>query len=823
MSMIDDAPPPEDLAGDPITPEEMFQPPPRPRRRLRSLTVDKTKIASRVVDFYTQDLQDRSKDRERRIQRYAKFRMWSEEKSWPWQGSSNIGLPDMMEKSLRVQDTLHNAVMGSRPAVIGSKSVTKDSQGKEETIDKLIDFQMFVENDGETKIGDLIESYVNDGCFTCFTPWVKEKREVCERMEFKAPEDPATFFDELQALVDQMYPGNADLYPINAPDDEGANGWNWCVHPTQDEKVVVSFYTEDDDNDDPGDKLFAVVKKYVIVHDGPVPIPMDYDDVLYPAGVGNLQIPGPANPSGSPHVILRSSPTIDEVKRLAQSGYYDLLTPEDIDKLQPIKSPRSDEMKKDALDQMQGQNQTKIPDDRSQGTVTRLLCFDRYDLDGDGLAEDVVFWVLVEPNVVCRARYLSEEFPAKVPRRPLSEATFVPASGRREGISLLEIQEGIHDCMKMLYDITQDSGVLGALPVFFYRMAGALKPETLALFPGMGIPVGDPQRDVNFPNVANTNALGMLLNLISIVGTWGDRATMIGEFQLGRVPAGKSSALRTTGSVSMLQAQGDARPERILRRFFVGLTQLWANIHDLNCAFLPRDKQIRISGLKRPDEDPFLTIEGREKIDGVFRFEFKANAFNTDKGMMQQALMQVAGAYLSPLGIQAGIVTPDNIYALFRDLGKAFGLEVEKYLTTPTAEASMPLITAQDAITALMQGQMPYGKPAEGTQAHMEFLVQFTRTPEFGLLKPPQVLAFTDYVKQLMERLMAEQAKQAMMEAAAQYQQGGQGQPANPGGAPTQNAPSDPNAGPPQVSGGNELMDETLPGAGGGGQEEMAT
>lgn len=804
--------------------ELLGQPVARPRRRLRSLTVEREKIAQRVHDFYTKDLQDRQHDRDRRIQRYAKLRMWSEGKTWPWVGSSDIGLPDMMEKSLRVQDTLHNAVMGSRPSVIGAKAVAKHDTGKEETIDKLIDFQVFAECDGENKIGDLIESFVNDGCFTAFIPWVKEKRDVAERMEYPLPDETTDFFDYCQSIVTQMYPQAVDLYPTAAADDPDAEGWNWCVHPTEDEKVTVCFYTHDNDNDEP-DKIIAVVKKYVTVHDGPVLIPLDYDDVIAPAGVGNLQAPGPANPGGAPHVILRSYPTIDEVKVLAKTGYYDLLAEEDLERLQPMRAPANEQVKTVAVDRIQGQDTNAgEPKDKSQGTVTRLLCFDRFDLDGDGIAEDVVFWVLLEPKLVCRARYLTEEFPAKTPRRPLAEGTFVPAAGRREGISLLEMQEGIHDVMKMLFDITSDSGVLGALPVFFYRMAGALKPETLQLFPGMGVPVGDPQRDVSFPTVGNPNGLGMLLNLISIVGTWGDRATMIGEFQLGRVPAGRSSALRTTGSVSMLQAQGDARPERILRRFFNGLAQVWSIIHDLNCAFMPRDKQIRMSGLKRPDEDPFMTIEGREKIDGQFKFEFQANAFNTSKAMMQQSLMQLASVYLSPLFVQAGTLTPENIYALGRDIGKAFGIEPTKYLTAPSAEASLPLITAQDAITQIMADQMPYGRPGDpgGTQEHLQALAQFFQSDEFGMLTPKQVEAFKAYAQSVMERMMAEQMQQMLAQAAAQYQQGG-GQPGqDPGGAPAQNAPADPNAPPPQVSGGGEQLDETLPTAGGGGQEEAA-
>lgn len=181
-------------------------PPPRPRRRIRSVTIEREKIGQRIKEFYAQDLEARAEDRNRRIQRYAKFRMWTEGKNWPWVGSSDLGLPDMMEKSLRVQDTLHNAVMSSRPNVMNSRALNTADKGKEETIDKLLDFQVFVEGRGESRIGELIDSFVNDGVFTAFTPWVKEKRDVCERIEYPVPGEEEDFFSYLESLVRQMFP-----------------------------------------------------------------------------------------------------------------------------------------------------------------------------------------------------------------------------------------------------------------------------------------------------------------------------------------------------------------------------------------------------------------------------------------------------------------------------------------------------------------------------------------------------------------------------------------------------------------------------------------
>jgi hypothetical protein len=37
-------------------------------------------------------------------------------KDWPWEGATDFANPDMMTASMRLQDTLHNAVMSQRPA-----------------------------------------------------------------------------------------------------------------------------------------------------------------------------------------------------------------------------------------------------------------------------------------------------------------------------------------------------------------------------------------------------------------------------------------------------------------------------------------------------------------------------------------------------------------------------------------------------------------------------------------------------------------------------------------------------------------------------------
>ena len=121
-----------------------------------------------------------------RLQRHAKYRQWrSGSGGWPWPDSSDQAVPDMTEASLRMQDTLNNAVMSARP-VVASRELIKhpDNDKRQKAVDALHDTQFFVEQDGEGVIEQATESFCNDPAVTFFVPWVKENRELTEVRSF---------------------------------------------------------------------------------------------------------------------------------------------------------------------------------------------------------------------------------------------------------------------------------------------------------------------------------------------------------------------------------------------------------------------------------------------------------------------------------------------------------------------------------------------------------------------------------------------------------------------------------------------------------------
>ncbi len=773
----------------------------RTRKRIDSLKIKKEDIAKRVEDFYKKDNEDRSDEIEARLQRYAKYRMWTEGKDWPWEDASDAAIPDMMTASMRLQDTLHNAVMSQRPPIMAKATQERqDNNEREEKINHLLDFQFFEEQPGENTIGQLADDFVNEGLFTAYTPWVKETRYVEEiKIHDPIPQEvqPVDYFLE---LLKGVFP-QGDIIPTK-------DGWDWKITVRADGKdkfARASFFTRDNG------EIEMEVGREVVVYDGPRAIRKDIQDVLHPARCENLQIPGPSNPMGASHVILRDFPTVDEIKRLYKSGFYDLMTKEDAEKLGITDMDESYQEREQQKDTMQGhsEQQDKPEGAESHKTLTRLMCFDCYDINGDGLDEDVIFWMILETKSVLRAKYLTQVIPVNPPRRPFAEGQLFPVPGRRYAIGMLEMMEGLHDMLKMSFDQGFDGGTLANAPFGFYRAASNMRPEDIRMWPGEMYPLTDPKNDVSFPQLGDRNQ-SFMFNTQALLTQMEEKLTNIGELQLGRVPQGKASALRTVSGMQTVLAQGDARPERVLRRFFLGLTQIWEMFHGLNEEFLPDEKKFMLCGPIDPRKSPYASVK-RSEIRGKYRMTFSQNALNTTKEALQESLEAMMAAFVSPLFIQLGLIKPDGIYRLARDWGRAKGPDPDKYLSPPTPGAMEPPISFEEAILQIMDGVLPRGTPMEGTEAHFQKLQEFSQSDEFGYLEEPHIPLFRAYLQQVAELLAQEQAAMALAQAAQQFGDGMK-KPGMPG--PAGAAQPGAQAMPPVQ--GAELLDESLPGAGGG-------
>lgn len=804
---------PPQVGEDPLTSEDK-QPVGfvvKPPQRKRSLVKDKGKVVTDLIDRYETDIQDRADWAERRIQRTAKYRGWREIKTYPWENASNAHLPIIMTDVQRTEDTLHNAVLSTRP-VMNAKAANRVAESKEKTIDKLLDHQLFIENSAEVRIGNLISAFCQDGQFIAYIPHIKEKQKVSRANVLDYPGPGVSWDGWIMQKLLELYPKSTIMPGRNAP-------WNWVVreeHPLTGEIVEKKI---DVYQDSPEDQVQLVCHSNETIFDGPALIPKELEDIVVPGRSENLQPKCMANPTGASHVFMVEYPTKDEILKLVDSGFYDEVTEEELETIKGTSHPTGDARDPEAQKVLQDDLTGVTPNQKSnpkEDSFTRIMYFGRADLDNDGFEEEVVYWFLQEPQILLRARYLTEVYPAVPLRRPFAMAKYIPVNGQFYAIGLIELMESGYDIIKKTFDQMVDSGDLTNTPWGFYRPMSGINPEVMRMGPGDLYPTNNPKEDVHYPTLPQgMSAYGH--NLIAMVSQILDQTTLVGQLQLGGVPQGKSAALRTTSNMQALLQQGDARPERVLRRFFVGLAEIWMQFHELNQVFLPKDKKFRISTAVSKEKDPYITIPNRDYISGRVEFEFGASILNTNRALATSALQDMLGMLVNPLLIQLGLVTPANLYVLLSDSIKARGQEPEKYITPPNNDPFAGIkISVEDAIMTIMNGMTPYGSPMEPLEEHLQKLQEFAADPEnMKHFTPPQIKMLAQYAANRIQEMQQMQAQQQMLANAASMQQqvGGQG------GAPMQGATgTPPNTG---VGGnakvqGKEMLDESLPGAGGG-------
>lgn len=270
--------------------------------------------------------------------------------------------------------------------------------------------------------------------------------------------------------------------------------------------------------------------------------------------------------------------------------------------------------------------------------------------------------------------------------------------------------------------------------------------------------------------------------------------------------------------MAAMVSKAEARPERILRRFFSMIARIFELMHLLNQSYLPENKQIRITGAQRADANPYLMIEDRVDVAGDFRFTFKANMYNTNRALLQENMQRILSFTANPLMIQLGITTPDKLYTTLARLVKSYGEDPQDHMNPPMGAQAGAMVTAEEALALLLSGTIPEGGPAEpdGWVGHLQGIMELQEDESFQMAldqaAPAVVPLITEYVKSVHQKAQAQIQQMQMAQNAQLLQQTAEGK--DRGGRPQEQPNQSPTT--PQISGAGELIDERLPGAGGG-------
>lgn len=764
-------------------PDEALTEAPVPRRRRRSLSVDKEKVSRYVLDTVDKDRNERSGWMDLRLIRYAKLRGWRQDQALLYTDAHNEHIPMVQANNLRVQAGLFNAVMGNHPIMQG-ETLRKDKKDAAESAANLVEYQFMVESDGEQKVAEGVQRFVEDGTVMSYQPWVKEIRKYVDVRTISAPPEGTPLRHYMLEQLPTLIEGTREIT------DETSDGYHWTVkRPAPDrggdQEFEVNVYYRDGDDD----RLDVELRWDAVVFDGPQCIVHRLEDVVAPLRSQNLQPVTPYNPYGAPRVARLVRVSLDSIRRRMKDGTYDLLTEEEFGNLIGFAQARAaqDTRHDDNAITEKKEEQAGFDVDWSglaeeHRWVTMIEWYGGWVVDPDGLEDEVIFWVTQDGGFLCRARFLTEQFPATPPHRPLASAAFIPVSDCLYGISLPELLEGLHDILHDLINSNLDRGDVATLPAMLYRPSSGIKNEVMRIRPGDWIPVDNPDTDVKAVQYPHSDQ-SWSFNMIGMMQQWTEKLIQVGPLQMGQVPQGKASALRTVGTTMAILQQGAALPEQILRRFFTWLQEVYGQYHVMNSRYLPKKKQYLIMGKPKDSQDAYAEID-RTDVDLPVTFNFQATLLNTNKGVVSQALQGLGAALFNPLSLQIGTVNAQTYYQWQRDLINAHQLDPDRYVVPPPGGGEPP-ISIETAITQLIEGILPSVNVLGGPEMALQELMKWAQTDAFGLLPPTNVGLFKHYVMLIQQAIQQAQQQQMMMQAAQEFQgrmgEGGKGPGAPPG------------------------------------------
>lgn len=727
-----------------------------------------------------QDDRDRAQWLDQRLVRYAKYRGWLvEEKVTPWEGCANVQPPLLQIAELRTNAGLHNALMATRPLLQAKASEGRpDHVAREEKITALIDAQLFTDP-GPARtarvLGDYVSNFLQDGNVVAYTPWVRDRR-VRRAFVYRPPVPPGMDPDAyLIGILQAVLPGLDEATLQRDP--EQTHVYTARAQPVPEapaHDVTITVYQDADGY------LELQLDRPVTLFDGPVMLNLAIEDVYLPSAAENLQPPSDANPKGAPFVFVQLAYGLDQVRRHHADGKFNFCTAADLETLEAAlrgtagTTPFEGAGATLSAQKARGEGiEPAVPPVTEDADLVHLaqpvlLAFDRWTVRGE--TEDVVTTLALDASGtathVLEARLLAEMYPGDRPWRPFGEACCIPVPGRYYGIGLLELGEHLQDLVKGLLDQAIDVHSITGLPFFFYSATAKLSADVMRLAPGEGIPApGDPRATIYFPNIPARDQQ-FTFQAITFALQLYERLMMIGDLQLGRVPTGKASALRTVGTTMALLQQGDVRADQLLLRLFSGLQQIAGHFHRLNRHLLPPGKEIRRVGWDGERTQAYLRFEqGHTEIDLDMDFEFRPDFLMANPQVLAATLQSALAVLATPLGFETGILGPEQYYRLVRDYCKAARLDYKQYLQAPAAEPGDP-VSADEAILAVSQGQLPVGPPLEGPEAHMAKLLEFHASDAFGILTPERVQLFKAHWLKTGERLR--RAKLSSAAASAQ-------------------------------------------------------
>jgi hypothetical protein len=260
-------------------------------------------------------------------------------------------------------------------------------------------------------------------------------------------------------------------------------------------------------------------------------------------------------------------------------------------------------------------------------------CYLFWDVDGDGISEDVKLWVHPETGALLRSEF-----------NPLSMRDIVPVIYLHDpdilyGIGVCELTESLQDEVTTLHNMRIDGTTLAMQKVWAARRGLGLKDEEIS--PLTVIEMDDPHQDLNviaFPDVAPSCLSGEM-----VAKDYADKVTGANDYMAGFNDQTVGTAA-TVGGTMFLAQQANSILNSILQNaemaisniYQIALFQCMANKDLLDLSFLSQEDQVLLQQ---------IFAMNVEQIPTQFQFKVEATDITKTEESKKQAYLAMTQTY----------------------------------------------------------------------------------------------------------------------------------------------------------------------------------
>lgn len=337
-----------------------------------------------------------------------------------------------------------------------------------------------------------------------------------------------------------------------------------------------------------------------------------------------------------------------------------------------------------------------------------LVVYDTVSLDSkDKFSMPDKLQYIIHPSTQTLMRWTYLDRISTNGKLPLHMAHLFRRPRRSIGRGMVQTMYNLNDTLDVLVNQSIDAGIIANNPMFGFKGDATWDPQEVRVEPGLGIKMDDPHADIKFFNWNVNPSWSMAVQ--SGIMSMAERMTAIGPTTVGQVGQ-YIGPLRSTSGVQALGQNANMLHDVWFQRIKCCMSELFEGLYCDCTVMMPEKLKISVTGaygvpLLDEDGKPVKMDISRDELAKRVHFGIFANGSNLNKEVEKANAMEMAQFSFQPIAIQTGIVKPENVYEILKEVHRTLGTaRVERFISKPQGYGAVPI---EFELRMIMQGVMP--------------------------------------------------------------------------------------------------------------------